>query len=289
MAIKKREVNHSLPIHYSQNYIVNAGLIERLLEQSDIHADDEVLDIGAGKGIITQALLNLGCNVTAIELDERNMMYLKKRFGGEKRCTLLSGDFLTMPLPKRNYKIFSNIPFFITSDILNKITQAKNPPTAAYLVMQKQAAMKYCGTPETTLKSLLLKPRFHMTIVHHFSQGDFSPRPGVEIVLLRICRRNTNELTAGEYALYHDFICYCFQNNQTFSERIFSYRQLKELRKRHGISNFQASALKYEEWILLFKCFSQHTDAIKKSQVTGAYRKYLLQETRLKKQYRGRK
>ena len=288
MVGKNREINHSLPIHFSQNYLFNAMLINRLLQQSNINSNDEVLDIGAGKGIITKALLDRGCRVTAVELDEKNILYLKKQFENEKRCALLFGDFMELPLPEGNYKIFSNIPFFITSDVLNKITQAKNPPIDTYLILQKQAAMKYCGAMETTLKSLLLKPRFNMIIVHQFSRNNFSPRPNVDIVLLRIQKRNVDEFTIREFELYRDFICYCYKNNKVFPKRIFTYRQLKELRKRHGISNYQTSAITYEEWIILFKCFLQYVSDEKKSQVTGSYRQYLLQESKLKKQFRSR-
>ena len=288
MVGKNREINHSLPIHFSQNYLINAMLINRLLQQSNINSNDEVLDIGAGKGIITKALLDRGCRVTAVELDEKNILYLKKQFSNEKHFALLCGDFMELPLPERSYKIFSNIPFFITSDVLNKITQAKNPPIDTYLILQKQAAMKYCGAVETTLKSLLLKPRFNMMIVHQFSRNNFSPRPNVDIVLLRIQKRNVDEFTIREFELYRDFICYCYKNNNVFLKRIFTYRQLKELRKRHGISNYQTSAIIYEEWIILFKCFLQYVSDEKKSQVTGSYRQYLLQDSKLKKQFRSR-
>ena len=288
MAGDNREINHSLPIHYSQNYLIDTGLIDRLLQQSNIHSNDEVLDIGAGKGIITKALLNRGCRVTAVELDEKNILYLKKQFSNEKRFGLLCGDFMELPLPEGNYKIFSNIPFFITSDVLNKITQAKNSPIDTYLILQKQAAMKYCGAMETTLKSLLLKPRFNMMIMHQFSRNDFSPRPNVDIVLLHIQKRNVDELTIREFELYRDFICYCYKNNKLFHKRIFTYRQLKELRKRHGISNYQTSAITYEEWIILFKCFLQYVSDEKKSKVIGSYRQYLLQESHLRKQFRSR-
>ena len=289
MAGNKREINHSLPIHYSQNYLICSKLIDRLLQQSSICSNDVVLDIGAGRGIITKALLNFGCQVTAIELDEKNILYFKKQFGNEKRFTLYFGDFMKFPLPKEDYKVFSNIPFFITADILNKITQAKNPPIDTYLMLQKQAAMKYCGVMGTTQKSLLLKPRFNMMIMYQFSRNDFSPKSNVDIVLLRIQKRNADEFTNSEFELYRNFICYCFQNSKTFSKRIFSYGQLKELWKRHGIADYRLSAIEYENWIILFRVFLQYVSNEKKSQVSGSYRQYLLQESRLKKQFRGRK
>ncbi|NTN25897.1 methyltransferase domain-containing protein [Enterococcus faecium] len=93
MVGKNREINHSLPIHFSQNYLFNAMLINRLLQQSNINSNDEVLDIGAGKGIITKALLDRGCRVTAVELDEKNILYLKKQFSNEKRFAVLLQSF----------------------------------------------------------------------------------------------------------------------------------------------------------------------------------------------------
>ena len=103
-----------------------------------------------------------------------------------------------------------------------------------------------------------------MKIVHRFSRNDFSPKQNVDIVLLHIQKRKIDEFTIREFELYRDFICYCYKNNRTFSKRIFSYRQLKELRIRHEISNYQTSAIAYEEWIILFKCFLQYVSDEKK-------------------------
>lgn len=71
MVGENREIKHSLPIHYSQNYLINTSLIYRLIHQSSIRTNDEVLDIGAGKGIITKALLNLGCRVKDLQTINR--------------------------------------------------------------------------------------------------------------------------------------------------------------------------------------------------------------------------
>lgn len=79
-------------------------MIGRLLHQSSIGSNDEVLDIGAGKGIITKALLNLGCRVIAVELDQKNILHLKKKFENEKKCTLIFGDFLELPLPEEQFR-----------------------------------------------------------------------------------------------------------------------------------------------------------------------------------------
>lgn len=133
---------------------------------------------------------------------------------------------------------------------------------------------------ETTLKSLLLKPKFNMMIVHRFSRNDFSPKSNVDIVLLHIQKRKLDEFTMREFELYRDFICYCYKIIEPF-QKDFSYRQLKELRIRHGISNYQTSAIAYEEWIILFKCFYSMS-VTKKKQVIGSYRQYLIQESLLK-------
>lgn len=84
MSGDNREINHSLPIHYSQNYLISEGLIDRLLQQSNIHSNDAVFDIGAGKGILTKALLNMGCKVTAVELDEKTYCILKSGLAMKK-------------------------------------------------------------------------------------------------------------------------------------------------------------------------------------------------------------
>lgn len=89
------------------------------------------------------------------------------------KCRDYQGDFLQYELPEgKEYKVFANIPFNITAEIIHKITEKNRAPQDAYLVIQKEAAWKYIGYPyyKESLRSLLLKPYFEFRILHSFQK-----------------------------------------------------------------------------------------------------------------------
>lgn len=90
-----------------------------------------MLEIGAGKGRITRCLAQYSGSVIAYELDPALAARLEGRLPENVR--LYCADFLTAPLPRTPYKVFANIPFSRTTEILRKLTAAplaaRNPPT----------------------------------------------------------------------------------------------------------------------------------------------------------------
>nr|UVX22948.1 hypothetical protein [Proteus terrae subsp. cibarius] len=117
-----------------------------------------VYEIGPGKGIITRALLGRCRQVVAIEYDAELYRRLLEQLKGHEDLVLLNRDFLTVDLPSEPYKVFSNIPFNMTADILSKLLTTGRTPEDLYLVMQQEAVYKYAGEPlcQDGFKSLLL-------------------------------------------------------------------------------------------------------------------------------------
>jgi len=179
-------------IKYSQNFLRSRELIKKLLNKSSICSNDLVLEIGPGKGIITEQLARGCIKVIGVEKDRKLCDGLFQKFRENNKVEIKCEDFLKYRLPaEEKYKIFSNIPFNLTADIIGKITSADNPPEDAYLIVQEEAAQKFSGSlyGKERQYSLLLKPWFEVKIMHHFKRTDFYPVASVEIVLLRIKKR----------------------------------------------------------------------------------------------------
>jgi len=107
-------------LKYSQNFLKSKNLVVKILELSSIGPQDLVLEIGPGKGIITEELARRAREVVAIEKDKGLFLFLKEKFKNNPKIKILNIDFLKFQLPKFPYKIFSNIPFFITGEIIKK-------------------------------------------------------------------------------------------------------------------------------------------------------------------------
>lgn len=281
----------------SQNFLVNRKLVSDLVGISSINSEDLVIEIGPGKGIITKCLLEKANKVIAIELDLNLYDELKKAIPDDK-VEFILGDFLRYDLPTNDsYKIFANIPFQITSQIISKITEHNNKPIDSYLILQKEAAMKYMGIPyqqSESLRSLLLKPHFDITVEHQFKRNDFKPVPSVDIVMIRMSSKHS-ELRNEEYAVYQDFLAYLYDSPKNVTMKkaladLFSYTQIKRLSKDNGFKlDDNYTVIDYSQWINIFRYFLIGVSDEKKQIISGRYNKLKTQQSRLKKQHRSRK
>lgn len=187
----------------SQNFLTSAATIRRLIRLTDLNRRDTVVEIGAGKGHITRQLAEVCGRVVSYEIDP----VLVQRLQGmlPENEFLRQGDFLTARLPGQPYKVFANIPFSITTAILRKLTMDAHPPEAAWLIMEKGAAMRFCGRGRDTAMSLALKPWFKVRIAAHLRREDFHPMPSVDCVLLELCRRVQPDIPLGQRAAWIRF------------------------------------------------------------------------------------
>ena len=257
-------MNHgenNLVIEHSQNEIVNKKLIQRLVSQSSVTGGDLVYDIGAGSGTISEALINKGARVIAIEKDRQQYLECKQKFINQDRFELYLDDFLIWEFPPgQKYKVFSNIPFFHTADIVNKILFSSNPPQDCYLIIQKEAAEKYAGIPRDTLASLLIKPLFWVDIVYYFRRNDFHPVPSVDVALLQVEKRRYKLVLDRYYGLYKDFVVYLREGSgQTVKKSLkslFTYSQLKQLVRLLSIDYRSSPAeLNFTQYLGIFQFY----------------------------------
>ena len=288
--------NQHISIKYSQNFLRGPGLVREIINKSSIGPTDVVYEIGPGKGIITDQLAKRCAKVIGVEKDRGLCQRLQGQFSGNDKVEVRCGDFLAHSLPgKGEYKVFSNIPFNLTAEIIAKLTTANNPPADTYLIVQEEAAKKFAGSPYGSERqySLLLKPWFELKILHHFRQDDFYPIPRVKIVLLQIRRREQPLVKEEHVQPYRDFVVYGFnQWKDTFKKalgKIFTHEQFKRLARN---LKFDLSAvptdLNFEQWLGLFEYFLIGVEESKRTLVYGSYKTLKRQQSRLQKIHRTR-
>ena len=176
----------------SQHFLRSPKLAGFLIGHSNIKKRDIVIDIGAGSGVITAALAKRCKQVIAIEPDHETAELLRKNVGKLENVTVVEQDFLEYELPNEPYKIFANPPFHLSSAILHKLDEAKNPPEAIYLILQKQFALKLLNNDRHYTSQLGKQlfvhyaPRIRLPMKPEY----FTPPPAVPTVLLELKRRD---------------------------------------------------------------------------------------------------
>ena len=203
--LSKRNNSAGEALRHSQNFLTSARVMRRIVGLANLNETDHVVEIGPGKGHITGQLLTRCGRVTAMELDPKLCAYLHTKFSGEPKLRLVRGDFLNWPLPRGAYKVFANIPFNRTTDIVRRLTQGLRTPIEMWLVMEKGAAKRFLGHPHETLASLGLKPWFEGEVVYHFRREDFHPMPAVDVVLLHMKRRPAADIAPAQRGAWMRF------------------------------------------------------------------------------------
>lgn len=290
-----RESKARKRIAYSQNFLTDGRLIAELIDKSSITNIDVVIEIGAGHGIVTQELVIRSKKVIALEIDKNLYDKLSQRFQSIKNLELKLGDFLSYQLPSFQYKVFSSIPYNITSAIIKKITVAKNPPIDAYLVVQKEAAKKFVGKPydnKNTQAAILLRASFQLEILHQLNRSDFHPRPRVDSVLLRIKKLENPYVAPESRKSFEDLVVYTF--NQTKPNvveglgGVIGKQNMLMLAGKFGFPpTSKPSELEFEHWLAIFSYFN-NIDTRHKAIVSGASEKLHRQEQKLEKIHRTR-
>lgn len=282
-------------VKYSQNFLRDTRLVQRLVEKSSITANDLVIDIGSGKGIITEILSTHCKKVIAVEADQILADRLKQKFKGILNIQIQTGDFIALNLPPEPYKIFSNIPFNRTADIIRKLVNTPQSPNDTYLIVQKESALKFIGSPlsKETLFSVMIKPWFELSVEYNFQRSDFEPRPNIDIVLLRMRKRETPLIQGGQTVLYKDFVSYAFNRSNPNLKKglrdIFTSNQFSRIiQSIHVSDSVTPTQLSFEQWLDLFQSFQTFVDSQKKRVVIGSASKLSKEQSQLDKVHRTR-
>ncbi|OGD69585.1 ribosomal RNA small subunit methyltransferase A [Candidatus Campbellbacteria bacterium RIFCSPLOWO2_02_FULL_35_11] len=174
-----------------QNFLKSKNVLDVIIKTSEIKDSDIVLEIGPGKGSLTEKILEKAGKVIVVEKDNRLIYFLNekfKEFVDNKKLEIIEGDILDFDIDKilkSKYKIIANIPYYITGQIIKKFLTAKNQPNMMVLMVQKEVAERIVDKPESLL-SLSIKAYGTPKYIKTVKAKDFSPQPKVDSAILLI-------------------------------------------------------------------------------------------------------
>ncbi|MBH1980460.1 methyltransferase domain-containing protein, partial [Candidatus Saccharibacteria bacterium] len=203
----------------SQNFLRKPSLVKTLAGHSNLKKTDTVYDIGAGSGIISSVLAERCSRVIAVEHDARMITTLRDNVAKFDNVEVVVGDALTFALPDNEYKVFANIPFHLSSPIVRRLTETTNPPSAIYLIVQKQFAQKLLigDYSFTGLLGAFIAPLFEVRIRYKLDRTDFWPHPAVDTVFIELLRRKSPLLPSTDMPRYRAFVEQCFSRQKYFA------------------------------------------------------------------------
>jgi 16S rRNA (adenine1518-N6/adenine1519-N6)-dimethyltransferase len=187
-----------------QNWLTDQAALASIAAWAELTPDDVVLEIGPGLGALTEKLLAQTGRVVAVEVDQDLLENLRQKFYSKKfesnKFELTSGDFMEFDLNSlpRDYKVAANIPYYLTSKILQKLLTAANPPLRTVLLVQKEVAERLAaGAGDYSLLALSAQIYAEVTLGEVVTADKFTPAPKVDSQVVVLSRRPRPLIDAG--------------------------------------------------------------------------------------------
>lgn len=191
-----------------QNFLKDNKIIENISNSINPSKGDLIIEIGPGAGALTRRLVDKGCDVLCFEIDERLRPYLFDIKSNNLK--IVFDDFLKVNLNKyieKEYKriyFVGNLPYYITTAIINKIINDSNP-YEIIIMIQKEVADRFKANPNTkeyNSLSVFLQYNFDITKVCNVSRKCFEPEPKVDSIVLKLKRKELKERVNNEEFFY---------------------------------------------------------------------------------------
>ncbi|MDW8344847.1 MAG: 16S rRNA (adenine(1518)-N(6)/adenine(1519)-N(6))-dimethyltransferase RsmA [Verrucomicrobiae bacterium] len=189
---------------WGQHFLVDHNILRLVIEAADVRADETVLEVGPGLGVLTEPLLERARQVIAIERDPRLAEYLRARFPS---LEIIVGDAATVPLPAFD-KLVANLPYQITTPLLERVVESAAPPRCIVVMVQREVADRLAAQPRTKeygALTVLTQRRYDVEVVHGVSARCFYPPPAVDSAIVRLLRREPRTRLLAD-APFHEIV-----------------------------------------------------------------------------------
>lgn len=253
------EIGASPKKSLSQNFLVDSNVVHKILKAANVLPGESVIEIGPGPGALTQALLNAGAHVFAIEKDDLFAKVLSRLQTPDHRLRIYSGDALQFPLEQiPAKKVVANLPYHITTPILEKLFKAKLHSMT--LMVQKEMAERLFADPGSKeISSLTIFTRFYADLIDRFdvSANCFHPKPKVDssVITLQLRKPPLDE----PEAFFRIVRAAYQQRRKTMSRSLASLctpEQTKNILLQIGIrADARPEMLSLDQWLLFYKAY----------------------------------
>lgn len=254
-----------LPVRFTgQHFTIDKVLIKDAIRQANISNQDTVLDIGAGKGFLTVHLLKIANNVVAIENDTALVEHLRKLFSDARNVQVVGCDFRNFAVPKFPFKVVSNIPYGITSDIFKILMfESLGNFLGGSIVLQLEPTQKLFSRKLYNPYTVFYHTFFDLKLVYEVGPESFFPPPTVKSALLNIKRKQLF-FDFKFKAKYLAFISCLLEKPdlsvKTALKSIFRKSQVRSISEKFGLNlNAQIVCLSPSQWL---NCFLEMLEVV---------------------------
>ncbi len=250
-----------------QNFLVDKNIKAKILNNLDINSSDTVLEIGTGFGELTADLASMAKRVIAVEIDCRIARIFKNMFREYRNIILINDDFLNVIL--RNFVvddskivIYGNLPYYITTPIIEKLFREILFIKNIYLVVQKEVAERITARQDSKKigrLSLFVQYYTEPEILFAIRRGSFYPEPEVDSAFLKLRVLENRRVRVADEKLLFDIIKTAYAKRRktilnALSNRKMPKEMVADCLKRAGINpSARAETLSLEDFARLLE------------------------------------
>ncbi|NTW05535.1 MAG: 16S rRNA (adenine(1518)-N(6)/adenine(1519)-N(6))-dimethyltransferase RsmA [Peptococcaceae bacterium] len=197
-----------------QNFLVDANIVDKIINSADLNNQDMVVEIGPGMGVITKAAARRACKVIALEIDESLELILDETLADLKNTEIIYADAMNINIDKLvaervrgsgSYKIIANLPYYITSPLIMHILENKFNFSIMVIMIQQEVAQRISALPGTKeYGALSVAVQYYTEVKYLFKVPGtvFIPRPEVESAVIRLKKRDTPPVEVPDEGLF---------------------------------------------------------------------------------------
>lgn len=256
---------------FGQNFLTNQNdVLNKIMEVSNVSENDVIIEIGPGEGALTELLLEKCKKLFCFEIDTDLEKILVKKYSKDPKFNLQMGDVLeadlkNLLLEEKNVKVVANIPYYITSPIINKLIDNRDKIDEIYIMVQKEVAERICSKSGKERSVLTLAVEYFGEAQYLFTipKEFFTPPPKVDSAFMSIKLHNNKYEGLINEGLFFKYVKAAFSNKRknilnNLQGLGYSKDELRLVVKEIGISeNERAENITIEQYIELAKYFEK--------------------------------
>jgi 23S rRNA (adenine-N6)-dimethyltransferase len=226
---------------------------DELVRDARVEPGALVLDLGAGGGALTRALVDAGARVRAVELDPAALRQLRARFGDDPRVEVVEGDATVSMLPDEPFAVVANLPFAVGTAILRRLLgDPRVPLTQLDAIVEWGLAAKRTAVWPSTVLGCTWGAWYQLSLVRRVPRACFAPPPGADAALLRATRRSEPLVSPAQAAAYEALLHRAFAS-QAPLDRILPRRVLHRAALELGFDPHAAARdLDVHQWARIY-------------------------------------
>jgi len=249
---------------FGQNFLVDRAVLQQIIEAAELEQSDQVLEVGAGTGVLTRELATRVRRVVAVEMEQNMLTLLQKMTDGYSNVELIARNLLYLDpqevFGQEPYKLVANLPYYITAPTFRHFLESANPPRLLVVMVQYEVAQRIVAEPgDLSLLGVSIQFYGQPRIIARVPARSFFPAPKVDSAIVRVDVHAQAPLVPDERNGFFRVVQAGFSARRKQVHNSLTHglhRKNEEIRAWLEVAGIEASrraeTLSIEEWLRLW-------------------------------------